>query len=746
MNHTQPPRSLRRVLPLGLLFACAPEVQQQPIACVDDATFFKEELYPKVVQSTCMSCHTATGLARDSDLVFVPTARVDHVEANQAVLASVATLEREGTSLIVRKPQGLDEHGGSVVYAEGSAELELLRAFVDRLENPVVCEGTGSVRDDEAGLILLSHAETLRKASVLLTGRIPTGQELAAVQEGGEEALVTALWKLMDDATFVDVFRERFNDLVLTDRYADGSTGVDLLDEERFPGVRWYREAQDDDLARAKTADAIAREPVELAAYILANNLPWTEVLTADYTVVNAWSAQAYGVPTEGYPSPFSLAADTYWPATIPGWPHAGLLSTAAYLNRYPTTDTNRNRHRAWAFLKKFMATDILTFAERPIDPTVSTVHNPTLNDPQCTVCHATMDPVAGLFQDWDEAGSLNPRVEGWYGEMEPPGWEGQSLPTAYRSNSLGFLADEVVKDPRFAVAAARMVFEAVTGLEVLTSQAAGSDPVQLAALDAQDRFLQDVATDFADRGFDLKVVYEHVVLSRYFRAVQSDGTNPAAEVQSGTAHLLTPEELDRKIASTLGFSWRERYARTNWLRGDYQLLYGGIDSYQLVERLDSPNGVISAIGLRMATEMACLAVPLDLVTARQQRRLLPHVELSYEPTTDDGFAVPEAEAAIRKNLVWLHGRLLGEELAANDPEIDASYALWTQIQADGEARVAAGEVDDALPSACQARHDPWTSTDLPEERRLSYDPTFTVRAWAAVVAHLLADWRFVNE
>lgn len=728
---------------LVLAGGCAEAPQGE---CQDDASFFREEVYPKVVQAKCVSCHNPTGLARDSDLVFVPTAQPDHLEANRAALASVATLEREGTSLVVRKPQGLDAHGGGVVYEEGATELELLRAFVDRLENPVVCDGPGDDRDDDAGLTLLSPAETFRKAALLLAGRLPTGEELAAIRSGGETALVPALWSLMEEERFVEVFVERLNDRLLTDKYLDGRTGIDLVDDEAFPGITWYRDAEDDDLARQKTADAIAREPLELAAHVLREDLPWSTVLTADHTMVNAWSAQAYGVPTDGYPDPFDAGADAFWPATIPGWPHAGLLTTPAWLNRYPTTATNRNRHRAWAFLKTFLATDILTFADRPIDPTISSAHNPTLNDPQCTVCHATMDPVAGLFQDWDEEGARNPRAEGWYAEMVSPGWGEEALPSSYRSDGLSFLAERATADPRFATAAVHLALEAVTGLEVLTPQLAGTDPALVEALDAQERFVADTAEEFTARGQDLKVVFERVILSRYFRAVAAEDASDGALVQAGTAHLLTPEELERKITATVGFPWRPRYEATPWLQDEYHVLYGGIDSSQIVDRLKDPNGVIAAIGLRMATEMACTAVPLDLVTARQQRRLLPKVEVSYEPTTDDGFAVPDAEAAIRANLVWLHERLLGETLAPDDPEIEASYTLWREIQASGEARVRSGELDDHLPDACRATRDPWTNTDLPSERRLDHDPTFTVRAWIAVVTHLLADWRFVNE
>ena len=90
--------------------------------------------------------------------------------------------------------------------------------------------------------------------------------------------------------------------------------------------------------------------------YLVANDKPWTEVLTADYTVTNPQLAKALGAkPVSGS---FTNAADAkeLRPVRIPqvsarypgkAFAHAGVLSTNAWLSRFPTTDTNRNRHRA---------------------------------------------------------------------------------------------------------------------------------------------------------------------------------------------------------------------------------------------------------------------------------------------------------------------------------------------------------------------------------------------------------------
>ena len=61
--------------------------------------------------------------------------------------------------------------------------------------------------------------------------------------------------------------------------------------------------------------------------------------------------------------------------------PHAGVLSTQAWLARYPSTDTNRNRARArWTYFH-FLGVDIEKSAPRTTDPDALA----DTNNPRCT-------------------------------------------------------------------------------------------------------------------------------------------------------------------------------------------------------------------------------------------------------------------------------------------------------------------------------------------------------------------------
>ena len=84
----------------------------------------------------------------------------------------------------------------------------------------------------------------------------------------------------------------------------------------------------------------------------------------------------------------------------VKNYPHAGILTDLGFLNRYPTTATNRNRARArWVFYH-FLDIDIEKSSQRPTDEAaLKDQNNPTMNNPNCTVCHAILDPVAGAFQ-----------------------------------------------------------------------------------------------------------------------------------------------------------------------------------------------------------------------------------------------------------------------------------------------------------------------------------------------------------
>lgn len=724
--------------------------------CVSDQDFFEEVLWDELLGPVCSACHTSQGVARDSALVFQPPAVSNYLEQNRAILADVAELERDGVSLILLKPSAQVEHGGGEVASVGSEAYALLEEFITRMDAPVECEG-GTVEDtDLSGLEILSPTLTLRKATLALAGRLPTAEEWERVEAGGDDELRDVVWEMMREDAFFERLKEIYNDALLVRAYESGQDGVALLDDDDYPSRYWYEDMAEGDNSvrnrwRNAASRAVSHEALELIAYIVREGRPFTEVLTADYTMVNRFSANSYGVYEHGFtPGDDEEQAEEDWvPVSIPGVNHAGILTGTAFLNRFPTTDTNRNRHRTWMFFRLFLATDILGFADRPIDPTSSTSHNPTLNDPQCTVCHATMDPVAGTFQNWDDEGRYRPPADGWYPSLAPPGFGDVQLPTDRRGDALRWLAEQTVADSRFALSITQTIFEAVTGIPVrppVVRVDDESDAIDREAYRVQREELERIAEEFVANEYDLRIVFEEVLMSPYFRATGGGTASDAIVADAGSARLRTPEQLARLIEAVTGYPWANNASSTPNLFGNYRLLYGGIDSDGIIQRATEPSGIIANIGLRAATDMACVAVARDFVLESGTRRLFPYVEPTFQPETDEGFSVPGAEEAIRRNIQFLHFHMLGEELALDSEEIDATYALWEGTWREGKAAVAEGEIDANIPWACRGRSNWFTGEEIPAERRVENDANYTVRAWQAVFAYLATDYRFLYE
>lgn len=715
--------------------------------CSDNADFFDQQLWPDVLQPVCGACHTPQGIARDSGMVFVSSAVPTYLDDNYDIVDEVSRLERDGISLLLLKPSMQVEHGGGEVAPVGSEAYAMLEEFVARRDDPVVCDDDGEVAGDE-GLVLLDPAATLRKATLHLTGTLPDDDSLASVEAGGEEALRTRLDSVLREPAFEDYLRVLFNDVFLTDRYLGGQSAIQQLDDDDYPNRYWYDAIEDNGTRnryRNAANVALARQPVELAVHVVREQRPFTEVLTADYVLVNDYSGRSLGLYGGALPDLDNPATYQFRVEQLPGVPHAGVLTTPTFLARYPSTATNRNRHRARIFFDYFLATDLLSLAERPIDPNASAYHNPTLNDPQCTVCHTIMDPVAGAFQNWDNDGDREIPEDGWYPDLAPPGFGDLQLPSEERQRSLQWLAAQTVEDRRFAIAMVQLVFESVTGQEVRQMPRSDQNPLLRPIVERQRAFFDEVADAFVESNYDLRTIFTEVMLSPWFRAVDTTGAAPEVEETAGTFRLRSPEQLSRTIEAVSRYPWSSAPSNTPYLMDRYRLLYGGIDSDAVTKRLTAPNGLMLNIAERMAGGVACRSTSYDFVLDAEQRHLFPHVEPSFVPETPEGFEVPDAVLAIRQNIAHLFDTLLGEQVDVDGVEVDAAYALFYDTWSEGVAGIADESISGSLPWQCRAESDFWTGTSF-EDRRVRNDENYVIRSWMAVMTYLLGDARFLYE
>ena len=737
---------------------------------VDD--YFQEEVWVKVGAQTCLTCHQAGGDAEESKFILkdprklLGAARDEAMRLNRDAFAAMARLKDKDQSRLLLKVVGELKHGGKDVLKLDSAGYRILAGFVGRVNAPK--SGTNEPAVDPKappffdGIAMVDNRRLLRRVTLSLAGRLPTSAELAALAKDDLKAMPAILDSLLKEDAFYERLREGFNDIFLT-LGVDGNADQTVFSYEYFEKSRhWYQKfdlshIKDEDARRKagyKLADDYRRsllaEPMKLVEHIVRNDRPFTEIATADYLMVSPYTARGYGIYDEvkdRFKNPDANAE--FLPVKLKAligrskpenqdsatgsYPHAGLLSTFQYLTRYPTTETNRNRLRARMYYQHFLGVDVLELAARVSDAAAATAkfETPTMQAAECVVCHKTLDPVAGLFQDYwrfADAGVYGKRKGGWFKDMFGAGFEGEDLPGSERWRSLQWLGERTAKDPRFAVAMVEHVYYILTGRKVLLPPKDYDDPLYAAkrrAYQEQRRLVETFAARFAKSGFNLKGVFKDWAMSDFYRA---DGLAAAlkdpcrrAELDDvGLVRMLSPEQVERKLAAVFGERWGK-------LTDQLAMLYGGIDSQEVTERAADPSGAMGAIQRILSNDVACRHVARDFARPVAERRLFP----SIEPDVIPG-ASADADQAIRKAIVHLHERILGRTDAANSAEVDRTFKLFAGVVQDAKAQKG---LDKRETYSC--RRDAPAITD---------DPQYTIRAWRAVVTYLLRRHEFLYE
>ena len=452
---------------------------------VDNSSCSQEKfvtLANDLLVSKCSGCHKEGQIAGSTDLLLDPS---DSAKNYQTL---VTFLNSDGAKKLLDKATGTVSHNGGSILVENTADYNAIGEWISYESNQVSCAVVEDATTTDKSVQnisfnLLSVSQTLRNASLSLLGRLPTQKELASLDD--ESDLKTTLDSYMSDEHFYDWLKEVYNDRFFTDRYLTPLRAEDLVSRTQFPDLRWWDSVYENnrtlrDRARTYVRYGIARAPLELIEHIVRNDRSYEEIITADYTMVNSFSAKSYGITEGAFDASIGdfneSHRDGFFVAKIPGIPHAGVMSEITWLNVFPSTQTNRNRHRARKVMEFFLGTDILKLGERPLDSDEALVLNPTKNSPACTVCHYIMDPIAGGFQNWDFNGRfdvtksyINRDGTTWYTDMELPGLSlKEQMPLKEYSSSLSWLAKAIVKDDRFALSAVHILYKGLTGRSAL--------------------------------------------------------------------------------------------------------------------------------------------------------------------------------------------------------------------------------------------------------------------------------------
>ncbi len=763
------------LLSLFACFAAARGEDKKPYngpACARPvADYFAKEVWPKIGSARCVQCHKKGGDAEDSDLLLQDPRKLqghaqdEALRHNREAFARLARVKhKDQFRLLIKVTGGLD-HGGAEVLKPDSTGYRILAEFVRRVNAPRSAPPRTIVEAKNLppffdGVAMLDARRLLRRVTLSLAGRLPTQAERAAVADKGLNGLSPLLDELMKEDAFYDRLREGFNDIFLT-RGVDGNADATVLSYEHFSKTRlWYQKhdlshiADPKERQRAgyKLADdyrqALLGEPMKLVEHLVRNDRPFTEIVTADYIMVTPYSARGYGIfdevkgrfkdpddPFEYVPVKLKAlkgrSKATDQESATGAYPHAGILSTFQYLRRYPTTETNRNRLRARMYYLHFLGVDALELAARLSDAAAVTAKYPipTMQASACVVCHKTLDPVASCFQDYyPPDGVYGRRKGGWYRDMFQAGFEGEDLEPGERWRALQWLGERTAKDPRFAATMVEHVYYVLTGRKILQEPKDLEEPLYSArrrAYQEQRRQVEAIAGRFAKTGFNLKSAFKDWIVSDFYRA---DGLAAAtaspqrrAELDDvGVFRMLSPEQVERKVAAVFGQPWGR-------LRDQLAILYGGIDSREVTERATDPSGAMGAIQRILANDVACKHVLRDFALRPAERRLFPGIEPGVLPGSS-----PEADARIRRAIVHLHEHVLGRYDAVDAEEVSRTFDLFAGIVADARAQKGVEKVE-AYP--CR--------TNVPGAPA---DPHYTIRAWRAVVTYLLRRPEFLYE
>ncbi|MEZ4241117.1 MAG: hypothetical protein R3F59_34150 [Myxococcota bacterium] len=491
--------------------------------------------------------------------------------------------------------------------------------------------------DTAAEVPQLPPVQQLIRASTALRGIRPSLDELAAV-EADPAQLAVLVDAYLDDPRLGEVVR-------------------DLHDETLFmsdPTQRYPATGPLAGLEATRIRASLEASPLRLAEHVVVEDLPYSELVTADYTVADPIVAAAW-TGLDGYDPAGPEWQVVRW---SDGRPAAGLLSDSGLWSRTRSPNRNFNRRRANYVTRTLLCLDYL-------DLDVDLAASDALADPEdpsvlqsngvCAACHTSLDPLASFLpfrESWGTADMQWPmQLFTEHGDY----WEGLSgQPPAYFGTPGDDLADlgrSIAADPRFSACTARRFYSYLAEVPL--------DEVPADIVDELDE-------QFVAAGLSAKALLRDVAL------------HPS--LQRAEPLPSRPEQLAATIEDLTGYRW-EAYVdepccaapalssplgEVDLLRDDlvgYHALAGGIDAYAKLEPTRTATATGALVLRRLAGDAAAFVVAADLQGGTP--RLLDRVG------PDD-----TGEDAVRDQLVALRWRLYGER--ATPADVDPGFALWS--------------------------------------------------------------------
>lgn len=404
---------------------------------------------------------------------------------------------------------------------------------------------------------------------------------------------------------------------------------------------------------RASIGDEVPR----MVGYVAEHDLPWTDLVLADWTMANDLLRAIW---------PIEVVRDgeTGWTPSryTDGRPLAGALSANSLWWRYGSTFSNANRKRANAVSRIFLCNDYL-HREIDFDRSVNLLDQGAVDDalatnPGCVSCHASLDPLSGYFYGfWYLNPNVAPEVTRYHPEREllwrdvsgiEPGYYGTP------SRGLSELGRHLASDARYPQCAVQNFSE-----QLLRRPVTLADEDRLVA--HREAFLQGDLT--------VRSLVRSIVLSPEYRAGATD------DPRAVPSKLVTADLLHDQIEGLTGFRWTTQGGR-DLLRSEqvgYRTLAGGADGLYVTSSATRPSATLLLVQARLAEAAADHVVRHDLRDPSQARMLR---------RVDGTETLPQGEAAIVAQIQELHRLIFGRSVAPDGPEVAANLALWSELHA----------------------------------------------------------------
>ena len=505
--------------------------------------------------------------------------------------------------------------------------------------------------------VYLEPTEHLTRISMALRGVRPQPDELRRVAED-PEALPELVDTYLEDPRFGDIVRDLHNDGLLS-----------LVDFFLFP-AGFQPKGAVDDVDAYRLNRSVTEAPLRLIEYVVMNDRPYSEIVTADYTLADGNVAAVWGLDHDG---------GTAWTTTQ--WPderaNAGILSDPWIYQRYGSTLGNANRGRANAISRALLCYDFLS-RDIEVDASVNLadpdeVANAVVENAACASCHQALDPLASFFKDWsptyvpaDVDYPHDPYVTDVFPNsgvvMRDAGYFGQA------GEGLADLGQLIAEDPRFSLCAAQRFYAYFHQID------REAVPLEVAA---------QLQQDFLGQGMSAKALARAIVLDDEFRISHMEAQSERDPVGVKKAR---PTQLALLFDDLTGFRWQTDLSEFELAPVDlmadsflgYNVLLGGIDSL-FVTRPSHTYGATASLVLRnLAREAAHHVVDADFDAADAGSRHL--LTLVSEGDTD--------EAVVRQQMAELYLRIMSRIIEPDDPAIDETYALFqAALEHSGEVR-----------------------------------------------------------